>query len=705
MNNCAISHNITVEKLCLYHYNKEVICRSNKKDGDDKMSKKLKWLLIILSVVLLLLFGAVFGLLGYWKPWQEAASTMPQSGQMLLTQQPEGELILSWPKGEGQDRYRLRILRGQEVLLEEWVWEASYVLPELPREDTLDILITTADGYRYPFEKEERIRMGVGELNAQVQLQMPAIGAVAYTPDPETQTARFQFDLEDNSVCRMYRLGTEETMTQLHTLEQGDVTVSFGDGQDFPSLSRNETMTFAFDCYRFSPNLVYYGTVTEEVTVCGEDLLGRDLALSCTELGNNVYAFSWQNTKGDYYEVQQLDAASESWKVLTRVELDEERSYTTSHLSRYSDFRYRVVAVGGQTMPDSEYAAISEEITVTTGTTAVFTTVWPLQELDFYADLEMTEVIGKAEAAKALCVLDEVDGIFRVRIDGQEGYIDSRYCLINLPEYLGDICLYDIPNSYASLYMAHEYELPTVTGEVIVGYERVKMKNGEQLVPLLYPVAKRLEQAAFAAMEQGYKLKIYDAYRPREATIALYDQAIGLKDQPIPLETYTGKVLEDLPVLEEGQILTYGNLMTDFDRYTMNYFLAAGKSRHNRGIALDLTLADMKTGKDLKMQTSMHDLSWYSENARDNGNARKLSSIMESVGFTGLKSEWWHFNDLEVQDSLQPEHQMKGVTPECWMADDQGWRYRRKNGEFYVNCTETINGTEYTFDEQGYVVD
>jgi D-alanyl-D-alanine dipeptidase len=217
-------------------------------------------------------------------------------------------------------------------------------------------------------------------------------------------------------------------------------------------------------------------------------------------------------------------------------------------------------------------------------------------------------------------------------------------------------------------------------------------------------VAKRLEKAAFAAIAQGYQLKIYDAYRPREATIALYDQAIGLKDQPIPLETYTGKVLEDLPVLEEGQILTYGNLMTDFNRYAMNYFLAAGKSRHNRGIALDLTLANLDTGRDLPMQTSMHDLSWYSENARDNGNARKLSAIMESVGFTGLRSEWWHFNDLEVQDTFQPEYMMKGVTPECWMKDDRGWRYRKSNGDYYTDCVKKINDTEYTFDENGYVI-
>ena len=495
--------------------------------------------------------------------------------------------------------------------------------------------------------------------------------------------------------------------------------MTFGDEGEFPVPRINEKLTVAFDAYRFSSGIVYYGTVTEQVSVVREDLLNRNLNLKCTDLGNNVYTFTWSETKGDYYELQQYDFNSDSWTALKRVELDGERSYNTGHLSRYTDYRFRAVAVGGQTMEDSRFAAVSEEIPITTGNTAVFTTVWPIQELELYKAADRSEVIGKAQAAKALCVLDEQEGMFRVRIGDLEGYIDSNYCLINLPEYLEDLCLYNITNSYSSLFMAHEYELPTVTGKVLPGYGKVRLQKDQYLVPLLYPVAKRLETAAQSAIEQGYKLKIYDAYRPRKATQAAYNQAIGLKDQPIPETTYTGKVMTDLPRLStetpaEGQlstdssakepVLTYGDLMTDFGRYPMNYFLAAGKSRHNRGIAVDLTLTDLSTGRDLKMQTSMHDLSWYSENARDNKNARLLSSIMEGVGFQGLKSEWWHFHDIEVQDALQPEYQMEGVTPEGWMADDLGWRYRRDSGEYYVNCAKTIDGVDCTFDEQGYLV-
>ena len=667
------------------------------------MSKKAKWIIILLLVLLVLELAAAVGIFGYLKPWKTAANTMPDTGLMVLTRQEEG-LTLTWPEGMEQDRYLVRVMRGKEELTRQWTTEASCLLPVMPEGENLDIFISSAKGYRFLLPRAERIRMGDRDLKATVDFKEPGITDLTATADPETQTVKFRFGLEENSVCRMYLVDSTGTLTELQSLEQGEATVTLGDGGDFPVPQGEEKLTFAFDAYRFSPGLVYYGMSTEQTDIVREDLLQRDLALKCTDLGNNVYTFTWGETKGDYYELQQFDADTESWTTLSRVTLDQERTYTTGHLDRYSDFCFRVVAVGGQTMPDSKFAAVSEEIKLTTGNTAVYTTVWPIQELKLYKDAEKSEEIGKAKAAVALCVLDETNGLFRVRVGDQEGYIDSNYCLINLPEYLGDQCLYNITNSYSSLFMAHEYELPTVTGKVILGYERVQMRRGQQLVPLLYPVAKRLEKAAQSAISQGYKLKIYDAYRPRKATKALYDQAIGLKDQPIPADTYTGKIMTDLPQLEEGQVLTYGNLMTDFGRYTMNYFLANGKSRHNRGIAIDLTLTDLSTGKDVQMQTSMHDLSWYSENARDNKNAKKLASIMEGAGFQGLKSEWWHFHDLEVQNSLNPEHQMEGVSPEGWMADDQGWRYRRDDGEYYVNCTKTIDGASCTFDNQGYLV-
>ena len=101
----------------------------------------------------------------------------------------------------------------------------------------------------------------------------------------------------------------------------------------------------------------------------------------------------------------------------------------------------------------------------------------------------------------------------------------------------------------------------------------------------------------------------------------------------------------------------------------------------------------------------MHDLTAFSELKKNNKNAKLLAEIMEGQGFTGLVSEWWHFQDNDVWDELDPEHLYYGVTPECWMKDDRGWRYRKSNGYYWAGCSRIIDGVEYTFDDDGYVID
>ena len=136
--------------------------------------------------------------------------------------------------------------------------------------------------------------------------------------------------------------------------------------------------------------------------------------------------------------------------------------------------------------------------------------------------------------------------------------------------------------------------------------------------------------------------------------------------------------------------------------YTLANFLARSGSAHNMGIALDLTLEIPGQG-DLEMQTEMHDLSWYSVISRNNANAVLLDGYMKAAGFGGLTSEWWHFQDNETRDALGLNiYLYSGVSPECWVADDYGWRYRRADGSFIKDATVEINGMEYTFDSVGY---
>jgi hypothetical protein len=97
-------------------------------------------------------------------------------------------------------------------------------------------------------------------------------------------------------------------------------------------------------------------------------------------------------------------------------------------------------------------------------------------------------------------------------------------------------------------------------------------------------------------------------------------------------------------------------------------------------------------------------MSAYSVTSRNTKGAKTLASIMESAGFTGVKTQWWHFYDAATQTKFKPEYQSAGVTPEGWMADDRGWRYRRDDGEYLSGCTQTIDGVSCTFDRDGYLV-
>lgn len=379
-------------------------------------------------------------------------------------------------------------------------------------------------------------------------------------------------------------------------------------------------------------------------------------------------------------------------------------------------------------------------------------------------------------AGSAWCVLGMEGRYLKIRYQGQDAYIDSDYCMINLPEYLGELCLYDITNSYSSIYLVHEYEIKKVSGTVIIGYENVQITPGQYLAPLLFPTAQKLLKAGEAAREQGYTLKIYDSYRPQNATIEIFMLTSSILGDYVPAKTYSGRTVKDLHMLEEeneeeetvptepeeeeavdpplaetippieetipsavetepaipetappaettisdegvpagmeivplsntakSKRLTYKSLMTNYGEYNLGKFLAPGTSRHNFGVALDLTLVD-SNGKELSMQTSMHDLSWYSAFKRNNANANTLYKIMSGAGMTNISSEWWHYQDNKIYAKHGYLPLRDGVSWECWVTDGIGWRYRLADGSFYAQCTQTIDGQSYTFDENGYLV-
>ncbi len=131
-------------------------------------------------------------------------------------------------------------------------------------------------------------------------------------------------------------------------------------------------------------------------------------------------------------------------------------------------------------------------------------------------------------------------------------------------------------------------------------------------VYLSEPAAKNLRIASEYAKKLGYKIKIFDAFRPLDVQQKLYDE---IKDE----------------------------------RYVSDP--KHGVASHTRGVAIDLTLIDLKSGKDLDMGTEFDS---FEEKAHHNSytpitheqlkNRTILAGIMAIAGFTPMPTEWWHYN-------------------------------------------------------------
>jgi D-alanyl-D-alanine dipeptidase len=125
--------------------------------------------------------------------------------------------------------------------------------------------------------------------------------------------------------------------------------------------------------------------------------------------------------------------------------------------------------------------------------------------------------------------------------------------------------------------------------------------------------AVKLTTAQHLLARHGYQLKIWDAYRPPESHLILWEKfgASGYVHQP----GFEGRW-----------------------------------SHHCYGRAVDVTLLD-HNGKELTMPSGFDDFSPHAWAAYLHGDPtiaarlHTLQSAMVEAGFTLLDSEWWHFSD------------------------------------------------------------
>jgi zinc D-Ala-D-Ala dipeptidase len=151
------------------------------------------------------------------------------------------------------------------------------------------------------------------------------------------------------------------------------------------------------------------------------------------------------------------------------------------------------------------------------------------------------------------------------------------------------------------------------TGAPLPGYQANRALLRREAASALARVQKR-------ARAEGFALKVFDGYRPVRATLAMVDWTERSGQQHL---------------VRNGYI--------------------ASRSRHNLGLAVDLTLIG-GDGRELDMGTPFDTFSSAAHTANATGevatNRRLLVRLMEAEGFTSYEKEWWHFS-YSVPDPLR----------------------------------------------------
>ena len=132
--------------------------------------------------------------------------------------------------------------------------------------------------------------------------------------------------------------------------------------------------------------------------------------------------------------------------------------------------------------------------------------------------------------------------------------------------------------------------------------------------------ADKLVNANEELYKLGYRIKIFDAYRPKKYQYKLREAAAEINPN------------------------------------TQNYIADPETgSHHNRGTSVDITLTDLQ-GRELNMPTTYDyfgkesGINYSGCTDEQKNNRELLGTIMEKHGFRRISSEWWHFDDVDYLD-------------------------------------------------------
>jgi len=280
-------------------------------------------------------------------------------------------------------------------------------------------------------------------------------------------------------------------------------------------------------------------------------------------------------------------------------------------------------------------------------------------------------------------IREESGDYWLVETSSMSGWIEHRFAFINLPDVVPSI-LYNHTNSYDSRFKTSYLDIPELTGKALnpmIDFNE-RLEEEEYVMPILYQTAKKVFHAQQLALQNGDSLVIYETFRPRE------------------LQLLVNESMEKLA--EENEEVAEG---ITGEPWSITWFINMNVSNHQRGLSLDLSLAEVneltdqtigdfkvlkvKDHTEYTMHTPIHELSAESAvfdrpiasadregwkelevNPEMTEPALKLQDYMVEAGFNPLASEWWHFNDVDALEDLKKE---------------------AGTGEFFIR--ETVNST------------
>lgn len=331
---------------------------------------------------------------------------------------------------------------------------------------------------------------------------------------------------------------------------------------------------------------------------------------------------------------------------------------------------------------------ISVQMTSDTGCQGVVAK--PMFDIGIYSDVSLDESVRIGTIAKGsklfiepdegdnYCYYDASNGyrLYVLTEDGSiDGWIDARTVLIDMNKLFSVDSIYsmqfDRTNAYSSIFTAGgdarrvevdsdpdtRYNPLNVNGDKDAymstsGYNGIEGVTGIELLnyeskdymPVIWDLAIELKQCQKNALENGYTIKMYEGYRPLSTSQLVYNTLNDSGSLSFPIS---------------GTDLAQGYITGQ--SYNVGYYIGI-KSRHNRGVATDLTLVKLNSatelGEEAHMQTKMHTLDFRCNMFYNTWEADLLTDIMighdSHLEYLTYRQEWWHFELRNNRKDLYP---------------------------------------------------